>query len=55
MTCELYEDVTCEHCQELYCPDEMESIHQEYEELQRAVDDAIMELKRFIEEYEDVL
>ena len=55
MTCELHEDVACEHCQEPYCPDEMESIYQQYEELHKAVQDAIIELDRFVDEYGEVL
>ena len=55
MACEIHPDGACEHCQELYCPDKLEDIYSEHAELTRAVEEAVNELGRFVEGYEEVL
>ena len=54
MTCEIY-DGACEHCCEPYCPDKIEEIYTEHAELKKAVEDAMLELEGFVEEYGEVL
>jgi len=55
MTCEINPDMSCEFCEIPYCPDKFEDIQREHYELTQAVQDAIMELERFKDEYGEVL